>query len=40
MHKEIFPFIRPQSGPYKDREWDDLVKPVIKKWGEFVATHM
>jgi hypothetical protein len=35
-HKEIFAFRRPDTGKYKGREWDLIVKPVIEKWGRFV----
>lgn len=31
---------RPQSGPLKGREWDGLVKPIIKKWGQFVTENI
>ena len=40
MHKEIFSFRRPESGRYKDKEWEELVQPVIDKWGGFVAGFM
>lgn len=40
MHKEIFTFTRPTSGPYKGREWEALVKPVIEKWGSFVEAYL
>ena len=33
VHKEIFSFDRVESGPYKGKEWDSIVKPVIEKWG-------
>ena len=36
VHKEIFSFARAQDGPYKKKEWDLIVKPVIEKWGSFV----
>ncbi|ETW85413.1 hypothetical protein HETIRDRAFT_311200 [Heterobasidion irregulare TC 32-1] len=36
VHKEIFSFARAQDGPYKRKEWDLIVKPVIEKWGSFV----
>ncbi|KAL5511904.1 hypothetical protein ACEPAH_5122 [Sanghuangporus vaninii] len=38
FHKEIFPFTRPEDGPYREEEWEKLVKPVIEKWGWFVET--
>ena len=40
MHKEIFAFKRPTKGPYKGKEWDLLVKPVIEKWGSFVEHYV
>ena len=33
VHKEIFSFDRVEDGPYKGKEWDSIVKPVIEKWG-------
>ncbi|KAI0350219.1 hypothetical protein OH77DRAFT_1413411 [Trametes cingulata] len=39
MHKEIFTFPR-ATGRYKGKEWDDIVRPVIEKWGGFVETYM
>ncbi|KAL5528975.1 hypothetical protein ACEPAG_4949 [Sanghuangporus baumii] len=36
VHREIFPFIRPEDGPYKGLEWEKIVKPVIRKWGRFL----
>ncbi|KAH7927085.1 hypothetical protein BV22DRAFT_306785 [Leucogyrophana mollusca] len=38
-HKEIFTFRRPKKGQFEGREWDLIVKPVIEKWGKFVADH-
>ncbi|KAH7927086.1 hypothetical protein BV22DRAFT_1007776 [Leucogyrophana mollusca] len=39
MHKEIFTFRRPKKGQFEGREWDLIVKPVIEKWGKFVADY-
>jgi hypothetical protein len=39
-HKEIFSFKRVESGPYKDKEWELIVEPVIRKWGKFVEEHL
>ncbi|KAL5511914.1 hypothetical protein ACEPAH_5132 [Sanghuangporus vaninii] len=39
VHKEIFPFIRPEDGPYKGLEWEKIVKPVIRKWGRFLNKY-
>ncbi|CAE6518409.1 unnamed protein product [Rhizoctonia solani] len=38
-HQEIFTLQRVASGEMKDREWECIVKPIIKKWGEFVSEH-
>lgn len=40
LHKEIFEFRRPQSGRYKGREWDGIVKKVIEEWGAFVTLYV
>ena len=40
IHREIFTFVRPLKGRYKAKEWDNLVRPVIEKWGKFVNQHM
>ncbi|KAJ7581356.1 hypothetical protein C8J56DRAFT_1015968 [Mycena floridula] len=40
FHKEIFSFPRVQSGAYKGREWDDIVKGVIEGWGKFVEEYV
>ncbi|KAH7340677.1 hypothetical protein B0J17DRAFT_568390 [Rhizoctonia solani] len=39
MHREIFILQRATSGELKGREWELLVKPIIKKWGNFVTAH-
>lgn len=33
IHKEIFSMDRVERGPYKGKEWESIVKPVIEKWG-------
>jgi len=38
MHKEIFEFERWKRG--QGREWDDLVKPIIERWGKFVELYV
>ncbi len=40
VHKEIFTFVRPKSGKYKDKEWELLVWEVIQKWGKFVQLYV
>ena len=40
IHKEIFTFQRVQKGRYKNVEWEQLVQPVITKWGRFVADYV
>ncbi|KAI5119095.1 hypothetical protein M0805_004866 [Coniferiporia weirii] len=40
VHKEIFSFTRPLTGPLKGKEWDGIVKPVIERWGRFVNQHI
>ncbi|KAF8238775.1 hypothetical protein L208DRAFT_1387074 [Tricholoma matsutake] len=37
VHKEIFEFQRVERGRLVGKEWDMVVKPVIEKWGRFVA---
>ncbi|KAI0747627.1 hypothetical protein C8Q80DRAFT_1167804 [Daedaleopsis nitida] len=39
VHKEIFSFPR-AKGRYKGKEWEEIVKPVIEKWGGFVAAYV
>ncbi|KAG8973063.1 hypothetical protein FRB90_010025 [Tulasnella sp. 427] len=39
VHKEIFTFIRPTSGPYKSKEWERIVQPVLDRWGTFIDYH-
>jgi hypothetical protein len=40
VHQEIFPFVRVTEGRYKGKEWEDIVKPVIEKWGGFVEAYL
>ncbi|KAI5992156.1 hypothetical protein EDD15DRAFT_2168373 [Pisolithus albus] len=39
VHREIFSFRRPNGGKYQGREWEDIVKPVIEKWGRFIKEY-
>ncbi|KAI0831728.1 hypothetical protein BC628DRAFT_1407358 [Trametes gibbosa] len=39
VHKEIFTFPR-ATGRYKGKEWEDIVWPVIDKWGGFVEHYV
>ena len=39
MHQEIFTF-RGAKGRYKGKEWEEIVKPVIEKWGRFVEAYV
>ncbi|KAJ7184303.1 hypothetical protein C8R46DRAFT_882597 [Mycena filopes] len=36
QHKEIFTFTRVKKGPYKGKEWESIVKPIVERWGQFV----
>jgi len=38
-HREIFPFRRVEGGDHFGREWEDIVAPVIRKWGRFLVKH-
>ncbi|KAG1882877.1 hypothetical protein F4604DRAFT_1576429, partial [Suillus subluteus] len=39
-HKEIFAFTRVEKGgKFFKREWEDIVKPVIRKWGLFLMEY-
>ncbi|KAJ7460995.1 hypothetical protein B0H11DRAFT_2057698 [Mycena galericulata] len=40
QHKEIFTFTRVKKGPYKGKEWESIVKPVVERWGRFVEEHV
>ncbi|KAJ8093085.1 hypothetical protein PM082_020568 [Marasmius tenuissimus] len=40
IHKEIFEFARFTKGPYKGKEWEEVVKRVIDDWGEFVKNYV
>jgi hypothetical protein len=37
VHKEIFTFAK-ATGKNKGKEWDNVVKPIIEKWGNFAET--
>jgi hypothetical protein len=39
-HQEIFSFERVTEGRYEGKEWEDIVKPVIEKWGGFVEAYL
>ncbi|KAG9049395.1 hypothetical protein FS837_010335 [Tulasnella sp. UAMH 9824] len=39
VHKEIFTFLRPTSGQYKNKEWERIVQPVMERWGTFIDYH-
>ncbi|KAG2348419.1 hypothetical protein BDR05DRAFT_874473, partial [Suillus weaverae] len=38
-HKEVFSFTRVEKGEFFGREWEDIVKPVIRKWGLFLMKY-
>ncbi|KAG1790892.1 uncharacterized protein HD556DRAFT_1241402, partial [Suillus plorans] len=38
-HREVFSFTRVKEGEFFGREWEDIVKPVIRKWGLFLKTY-
>jgi hypothetical protein len=40
IHKEIFELQRFKHGQLVGKEWDMVVKPVIEKWGKFVANSL
>lgn len=37
-HREEFSFNRLSEGPSEGREWRELVRPVIERWGKFMMT--
>ncbi|KAF8462467.1 hypothetical protein DFH94DRAFT_605754, partial [Russula ochroleuca] len=39
-HQEIFSFERVVEGRYQGKEWEEIVKPVIEKWGGFVEAYL
>jgi len=39
-HQEIFSFERVMEGRYKGKEWEEIVKAVIEKWGGFVGAYL
>ena len=40
VHKEIFVFMRVENGPHVGMEWENVVQPVIEKWGKFVTKYV
>lgn len=41
MHKEIFEFGRwPAMHRHRNKEWEEIVKPVIERWGMFVELYV
>ncbi|KAG1748922.1 uncharacterized protein EDB91DRAFT_1047546, partial [Suillus paluster] len=38
-HKEIFSFRRVEKGKFFGREWEGIIKPVIRKWGSFLVNY-
>jgi len=38
--KKIFSFERVREGRYEGKEWEEIVKPVIEKWGGFVEAFL
>ena len=40
IHKEIFEFTRWTDRKRRGKEWESLVKPVVERWGNFVALHV
>ncbi|CAE6364235.1 unnamed protein product [Rhizoctonia solani] len=40
VHKEIFTLDRVISGKLKGREWEDVIQPIIEKWGKFVTEYV
>jgi len=38
-HKEIFTFKRVKKGKLKEKEWESIVQPIIKKWGKYVSKY-
>ncbi|KAF8163191.1 hypothetical protein B0H34DRAFT_650015 [Crassisporium funariophilum] len=39
-HKEIFEFTRWKKGRNRGKEWQNLVKPVVERWGKFVELYV
>ncbi|KAF9448341.1 hypothetical protein P691DRAFT_800908 [Macrolepiota fuliginosa MF-IS2] len=39
-HKEIFEFRRWEKGRFKGKEWEQIVKPVVERWGKFVDLYV
>lgn len=40
MHKEIFEFRKWERGKLKGKEWEQIVKPVVERWGRFVDLYV
>lgn len=40
MHKEIFEFKRWEKGEYEGKEWEEIVKRVVERWGRFVDIYL
>ena len=40
VHKEIFEFKRWRRGAMSGKEWEQVVKPVIERWGKFVELYL
>ncbi|KAG2124536.1 hypothetical protein BD769DRAFT_875854 [Suillus cothurnatus] len=38
-HQEIFSFTLVKEGEFFGREWEDIIKPVIRKWGLFLVKY-
>jgi hypothetical protein len=38
-HQEVFSFTLIKEGEFFGREWEDIVKPVIRKWGLFLMKY-
>ncbi|KAG1882867.1 hypothetical protein F4604DRAFT_309799 [Suillus subluteus] len=38
-HQEVFSFTRVKEGEFFGREWEDIIKPVIRKWGLFLMEY-
>ncbi|KAG2041389.1 hypothetical protein BDR03DRAFT_1007224 [Suillus americanus] len=38
-HREVFSFTRVKEGAFFGREWEDIIKPVIRKWGLFLIKY-
>ena len=36
VHQEIFTFERPPGAPFAGTEWENITRPIIEKWCQFV----